>query len=83
MFVEVPNELVPEVRKLIAQVVGGLLLIAISMEPAQAALYLEFDVTRGQPGTSVGVKTQGRGACTACPPEDDALFRQSRNRRRD
>lgn len=76
MFVEVPNELVPEVRKLIACVVGGLvlLILAISAEPAQAALYLEFDVPRGRPGTSVGVKTEGRGACTACPQRMKLYF---------
>jgi hypothetical protein len=41
-------------------------LIAIA-DVAQASLFLQFDRTRGRPGTIVRVHTMGEGACAVCP----------------
>ena len=42
-------------------------LLAVSVDVAQASLFLVFDRTSGWPGTVVYVRTAGNGACPSCP----------------
>jgi hypothetical protein len=42
-------------------------LVIATTTAAEASLFLEFDRTRGRPGTVVHVHTAGEGACAVCP----------------
>jgi hypothetical protein len=63
-----------DTRHLLVSTALAVALVIATATAAEASLFLEFDRTRGRPGTIVHVHTAGNGACVVCPPRLRLFF---------